>query len=160
MSRSPLVAQLVAELVGSWSGGGSGDYPTIEAFRYREKTSFTPRDDHPALLFEQRTWRQTSEDEVPSHWETGLMRLHSDETVRFTNAQGGRGETMIGSWAGTDGVWEIRLSSTGFSGDDRVVGASRLIRVGGDRLDYEMYMETTTTHEMSLHLKGSLTRHP
>lgn len=158
MSRHPAVAELVAELAGVWAGEGEGEYPTIESFHYREITEIVERPDHPALRFDQRTWKSADGAEVVSHWETGLLRISSDGTALLRNAQPGRVETMSGTWARERAGWVISLGSTGFAGDDRMVTATRTFRLAPDRLSYEMRMETTATRELSLHLRGRLSR--
>ncbi len=160
MSRHPDVAAIVAELVGTWTGTGSGQYPTIESFRYRETTEIVERDDHPALRFEQRAYRLTADGEVVSHWETGLLRLSSDGSARLHDAQGGRSETMAGHWRRDGRAWLISLTSTGYAGDDRVVASTREFRVRPAELEYEMRMETTATRRMSLHLSATLSKTP
>ena len=156
MSRDPAVAALVSELAGRWSGEGEGQYPTIDSFRYRETTEFTERSDHPALRFEQRAWKLTPEGEVVSHWELGLLRISSDGSLLMRDAQVGRSETLAGSWE-TDGHgWLMSLRSTGYAGDERVIASTRRFRLRPDELSYEMDMETTATHQMSLHLRATL----
>jgi len=156
MSRDPAVAALVAELVGTWSGEGEGQYPTIDSFHYRETTEFAERPDHPALSFEQRAWKETPDGEVVSHWELGLLRISSDGSVLMRNAQGGRSETMVGSWETDGDGWSILLRSTGYAGDERVIASNRSFRLRPGELGYEMHMETTATHQMSLHLRATL----
>jgi len=136
MNRKPEVESLISALVGHWAGEGEGEYPTIEPFRYRETLEISSRPDHPALHYEQRTWRQTPSGEEVSHWETGLLRLFSGGDVRIINAQGGRSEVM----------------------DERVLRSLRHLRFDGETLSYEMRMETTATNEMSLHLTADLKR--
>lgn len=158
MTRHPDVARLVAALVGTWKGTGEGGYPTLQDFKYREETVFLERPDHPALHYEQRAWRETDEGEVVSHWETGLLRISSDRTLILNNAQGGRTETMAGTWEPANSSWAIRLRSTGYAGDGRVVASTRSAVIKDDVLDYEMVMETTSTAEMSIHLRATLRR--
>lgn len=160
MSRHPIVAALVEDLVGLWAGRGSGGYPTIEDFAYREELRFTARADHPALHFEQRSWKETVEgQEEVSHWETGLVRFSSDGSVRLLNAQGGRTEVLEGSYASTQsGGWGIELSSVAFAGDERVVATRRLIHLGIDILTYDMFMTTRSVGKEHLHLRASLQR--
>lgn len=158
MSRQPNVHAIVSELVGTWSGEGEGQYPTIESFRYREVTEIGERDDHPALRFEQRAWKLTPSGDVVSHWETGLLRLSSDGSARFHNAQPGRAETMKGTWTRDQDGWVVSLASTGYAGDDRVVTSTRNFRLRPDVIEYEMCMETTATRQMSLHLRATLHR--
>ena len=158
MTRKPEVAGLVEALTGLWVGHGHGGYPTIDSFDYRESTRLTPRDDHPSLLFEQRTWKTLPEGEEVSHWETGLIRLSSDGTVRFNNAQPGRTEVMAGSWSGDDDGWSIHLESTSFAGDDRMLAATRSFELGHEQLHYRMAMHTTSTNELTAHLEATLQR--
>ncbi|MGB7861251.1 MAG: FABP family protein [Acidimicrobiia bacterium] len=158
MSRSPEVATLVGNLVGTWTGSGHGEYPTIDSFDYREVTSFTARDDHPSLHYEQRTWRATPDGEVVSHWETGLLRISSDGSVLINNAQGGRAESLIGTWGMNGSGWALDLTSKSFAGDERVVEARRNIHLNVESLTYDMYMHTTTTDHLLLHLTARLTR--
>jgi len=160
MSRNPEVSALVSALIGTWEGNGTGDYPTIEPFTYREETTFSARGDHPALLYEQRTWRQTSDGEVVSHWETGFLRLSSDHSATMINAQGGRAETMIGTWQRRNNKWRIELTSTAYAGDKRTVKSTRTLTFDDVSLTYEMLMETTATGSMSLHLTADLTKQP
>lgn len=156
MSRSPQTAAVIDALVGSWTGSGEGRYPTIEPFTYRETTRFSNREDHPALHYEQRAWRQTSEGEVVSHWETGFLRLSSDGSATLLNAQGGRAEAMNGTWWRDDDNWHVELVSAGYAGDDRVMMSTRSFQLDGTYLKYQMLMETTATREMGLHLSAEL----
>jgi len=158
MNRKPEVESLISALVGHWAGEGEGEYPTIEPFRYRETLEIASRPDHPALHYEQRTWRQTPSGEEVSHWETGLLRLFSGGDVRIINAQGGRSEVMEGTWERKDDEWSILLEGGEFAGDERVLRSLRHLRFDGETLSYEMRMETTATNEMSLHLTADLKR--
>ncbi len=149
---------MVSALVGQWTGGGEGQYPTIEPFAYRETLQFTERSDHPAVHYEQRTWRRTPDGETASHWETGLLRLSSNGDARLLNAQGGRSEVMEGTWERKDHAWIILLEGIGYAGDERVVRSRRNLSFDGTTLGYTMDMETTATNQMSLHLTATLTR--
>lgn len=158
MSRKPEISAMVSALVGQWTGEGEGQYPTIEPFGYRETLQFTERSDHPAVHYEQRTWRRTPDGETASHWETGLLRLSSNGDARLLNAQGGRSEVMEGTWERKDHAWIILLEGIGYAGDERVVRSRRNLSFDGTTLGYTMDMETTATNQMSLHLTASLTR--
>ena len=158
MPRSTEVQQVVDSLVGRWTGEGGGGYPTIDAFEYSEELKIEQRSDHPALHYEQRTWKHSEFGDVASHWETGLLRISSDGTASLNNAQGGRSETMEGTWSPTDTGWSLEFHSTGFAGDDRVIASTRHFEVGPDAMVYVHEMKTTTTNEMSVHLRASLTR--
>ena len=156
MGRNPGVSAVVSALLGVWEGNGEGGYPTIEPFSYRETTKFVERKDHPALHYEQRTWRQTSDGEAVSHWETGFLRLHSDGTATMLNAQGGRAETMTGTWHSHEDKWQIDLTSAGYAGDERVISSTRSIQVSPNAISYEMLMKTTAHPELTLHLRADL----
>ena len=158
MPRSIEVQQVVDSLVGRWTGKGTGGYPTIDAFEYSEELRIEQRSDHPALHYEQRTWKHSEFGDVASHWETGLIRISSDGTASLNNAQGGRSETMVGSWSRTDTGWSVDLRSTGYAGDDRVVESTRHFEMGQDSMIYIHEMATTSTDEMSMHLRASLAR--
>ena len=158
VSRHPEVKAIVDALVGTWAGEGTGQYPTIDPFEYRETLEFADRTGHPSLHYEQRAWRKTADGEVVSHWETGLFRISSDGSILLFNAQGGRAEAMAGTWVRDGDSWTVRLQSTGYAGDDRVTASQRSLQIAADSLTYEMEMESTATLEMSLHLSATLTR--
>ena len=99
MTQPPLPEALeaLAWLMGSWSVGGAGEYPTIESFEYREESTFThPQPDVPALLYTQRTWIGGA----PSHAETGYLRGVPGGRAELVVAQpGGRVEVHDGTVA-------------------------------------------------------------
>lgn len=158
MSRSPEVVRLVSGLVGTWAGQGEGGYPTIEPFRYREILEVTGRSDHPALHYQQQTWRETPEGEEPSHWETGFLRISSDGTLTGFNAQGGRAEAMTGVWVANGDTWVITLEGYEYAGDDRVIKSVRTLTLDADFLSYRMSMLTSATIDPEPHLRASLNR--
>ena len=158
MSRNPEVVRLVSGLVGTWAGKGEGGYPTIESFRYREMLEFTGRTDHPALHYQQQTWRETPEGEEASHWETGFLRISGDGTLTGFNAQGGRTEAMTGEWTADGDSWVLALEGNEYAGDDRVVRSVRTVTLDGDSLSYEMSMLTRATIDLEPHLRASLNR--
>jgi hypothetical protein len=97
MNLHPELAR-IAFLLGTWEGDGEGDYPTVQPFRYRERTSFT-HDGRPFVFYEQRTWRTGPDgNEMPSHTELGMLRGYADGTVEAVIAQTTRtAEAAIGS---------------------------------------------------------------
>ena len=88
----------------------------------------------------------------------GLFLISSDRSVNLRNAQGGRVETMTGSWQENESGWRIDLTSTGYAGDNRVIASTRTIHLSDASLSYEMFMETTATNAMGLHLKTDLAK--
>ncbi|MCZ6663484.1 MAG: heme-binding beta-barrel domain-containing protein [Actinobacteria bacterium] len=158
MSKNPEVNALVACLVGSWEGSGIVSYPTLDDFAYREELEIAARPDHPALHYEQRTWTLSEDGESPSHWETGFLRINGDWTVRILNAQGGRAEVMEGTFRTQNTGWLIELHGVGYAGDPRMRASTRSLRVGASTIDYTMSMSTNRVDDLTIHLKGLLSR--
>jgi hypothetical protein len=87
----------IAFLLGTWSGSGRGEYPTIEPFTYVETVTF----EHfgkPFVAYTQRT----RGDAGPLHAESGYIRVVDDGSVEMTIAQPtGVAEIYSGTLAGT-----------------------------------------------------------
>jgi len=146
----------LAFLLGAWRGEGTGSYPTIETFRYRETLIF----DHVGdawLSYIQESW---SPDGEPLHFERGFLR---------PGAAAGDVELVLAHPIGVTEVahgrvdaGEMRLHGEELgigraaTGSD-VRGLERRYRFEGDALTYEIDMATGTT-PMTLHLTGSLRR--
>lgn len=147
-------------LVGEWSGTGRGEFPTIEPFEFLETLRFTS-DNRPFLHYEQKTKRRNSEqaDYVPSHWESGFIRLLPDGQVQLTSAQnGGRLEVLTGPLEQTDAGLILRLKSGAFLNDSRMIKDSRTITVEGDTLHYTQSMSTTAVPGLTSHVEATLKR--
>src|SRR5574342_181489 len=91
---------LLRTLIGEWSGTGRGEFPTIEPFEYLETLWFAG-DHRPFLHYEEKTKRRNVglTDYIPSHWESGFIRLlPPNGEVELVNTQGsGRLERLAGS---------------------------------------------------------------
>lgn len=157
----PLVPGLapLACLLGSWRGGGRGEYPTIDAFDYGEWMRFEHVGDG-FLLSSQRSW--LAGDGSPLHFERGFWRPgDSAERVEVTLAHPlGLTEVAEGTVTTTGPVTTIEVAtgtigrtSTGMD----VVGLVRRYRVEGDALRYEIDMATGST-PMTRHLAAELHR--
>lgn len=149
-------------LLGEWSGTGRGEFPTIEPFEYVETLSFAT-DGRPLLHYEQKTKRRRSgeSDYVPSHWESGFIRLLPDGKIELTCAQnGGRLEKLTGSIEETGTGLILHLKSADFLNDIRMLETSRTITLEGDRLLYTQNMRTNAVTAMTFHIEAILERKP
>ncbi len=92
MELHPAVAHL-APLLGTWRGGGRGDYPTIEAFDYTEEVTIGHAG-KPFLAYSQRT---KSADGSPLHAECGYWRPDGDRGLEMLVVHpSGIGEMLVG----------------------------------------------------------------
>ena len=144
-------------LLGTWRGEGSGSYPTIDPFGYRETLTF----DHVGdawLSYIQESW---SLDGEPLHFERGFLRPGATAGEVELVLAHPIGVTEVAHGSVDDG--DIRLrgeelaigrAATGLD----VRGLERRYRVDGDSLSYEIDMATGTT-PMTLHLTADLRRH-
>ncbi len=160
---SELEAEMTAlrRLVGEWSGGGRGDFPTIDAFRYTETLRFCSNDVEPMLQFEQRTWATSEADphKDPLHWEAGFFRALPGLGVELTNAQNGeRVEVMRGKIESRGDVVVLSMDSTLLGNDERLIRTRRRYECEGDTLRYQVWMATTKQPELTPHLEARLIR--
>ena len=110
------------------------------------------------LRYEQRTWRLAGVGALPSHWEVGLCWLTLEGEVRLTSAQNGRSEAMTGRATTENGWLVLELTSVTFGLDERMVSASRTIRLSAEAIEYEQRMATTRVAEETVHLRNRLVR--
>ena len=147
-------------LVGEWSGSGRGEFPTVEPFEYLETLRFSS-DNRPFVHYEQKTRRRNSAqaDYIPSHWESGFIRLLPDGQVEMVNAQGGgRLERLTGSLEQTATGLILRLGSATFLNDSRMLETKRTITLDGDTLHYTQDMGTTAIPGPAHHVEATLKR--
>ena len=92
MELHPAVAHL-APLLGTWRGGGRGDYPTIEAFEYTEEVTIGHAG-KPFLAYSQRT---KGADGSPLHAECGYWRPDGERGLEMLVVHpSGIGEMLVG----------------------------------------------------------------
>ncbi len=149
----PQLAPL-AGLVGTWSGRGHGDYPTIEAFEYEETVSFS-HSGKPFLVYQQST--RSPGDGRPLHAEAGYWRLPAPDRVEVVLSQPtGITEVQEGSFDGR----HLRLTSTAVTltaTAKEVRAVERELELDGDVLRYELRM-AAVGHPMTWHLRAELHR--
>ena len=149
----------LAPLLGTWTGRGSGDYPTIEPFGYLEEVTFG----HVGKPFLSYTQRTRSPEGAPLHAETGYLRVPSTGRAELVLAQPS-GITEIDEGplrVDGDGLtMELTSQSVGrTSSAKEVVAVRRSIRVAGDELTYTVDM-AAVGRPLQHHLSATLHRAP
>lgn len=136
----PNVAPL-APLLGTWSGRGTGVYPTIESFDYLEEVFFS-HVGKPFLVYGQKT--KSVADGAPLHAETGYLRVPQPGRVEWILAHpSGINEIEVGAFSTTGGVIDLEMAaaSIGLAPSAKEVTAlSRRYRFDGDELTYTLGM--------------------
>lgn len=144
----PLHPQIepVAALIGTWTGRGRGEYPTIQAFDYAESITFT-HVGKPFLAYSQRTRSLGSPGNPPQpmHAESGYWRFPAPGRVEVVLSHPtGVVEIEEGTVAiRLDGSLVIDLSTTTValtSTAKEVTSLQRRLHVHGDTIDYEVAM--------------------
>ncbi len=156
MSTPPLHpdAALLRFLIGTWSGTGRGDYPTIEAFSYEEEVRFSSTG-KPFLLYTQRTWDPA--DQRALHTEAGYLRAAGGAAVELVLAQ------PTGIVEIHDGVVdgrriEFRSRLVGLTPTAKQVDeVNRTLWVSDDVLSYRLDM-AAVGQQLQWHLRAELRR--
>lgn len=132
---------ILAPLVGTWIGPGSGEYPTIDSFSYLEEVTFG-HIGKPFLTYSQRT--KAADDGKPMHAEVGYLRVPSPGRVEFVLAQPtGIAEIEEGTLAVEDGALQLELHSTSIgrtASAKNVTALARSVRAEGNELSYRVRM--------------------
>ena len=149
----PDLAEL-AFLLGTWRGGGEGEYPTIDPFAYEEEIRFWHLGSR-FLAYAQHAWAPGENQAL--HSELGFWRLAENGRVDLCLAHPlGLTEIAAGELVGS----EARLASLDVPRGPAGLPVTRLerrYRVEGDSLEYELWMATERT-PLARHLTGRLER--
>jgi THAP4-like, heme-binding beta-barrel domain len=144
----------LAFLLGTWTGEGKGDYPTIEPFSYAEEATFAHAG-RPLISYLQRTW--SAVDGSAMHSESGFLRPVAGGGLELVIAHAfGSVEVSEGSLEGQ----RIELASRALvptSTAQEIQSVGRVIEVDGDSLTYRIDM-ATSGQSLQQHLTATLTR--
>ena len=150
----------IAFLLGSWSGSGTGEYPTIQPFAYDENIVFT-HVGKPFLAYTQRT--RASDDGRPLHAETGYWRCPSPGRIEVVLAHP---TGVVEVEEGTIEAGIITLKTVHVARTSTAKEVASLTRVlhfteerGASVLRYTVAMGAVGVPETH-HLEATLTREP
>lgn len=134
----------LAPLLGTWTGRGAGEYPTIQPFEYLEEVVFS-HVGKPFLVYGQKT--KSAADGKPLHAETGYLRVPQPGRVELVLAHpSGITEIAVGTYSRNADVVELELATSaggaiGTSPTAKEVNAlGRSVRIDGDEISYSVHM--------------------
>ena len=149
----------VAMLLGTWSGRGRGEYPTIASFEYDETITF----EHvgkPFLVYGQRT-RSITTPPAPLHAEAGYWRFPAPGVVEVVLSHpSGITEVEEGSISRDGGRTTIELTTSHIgrtSTAKEVTALARRFVIDGDTIAYEVDM-AAVGQPLQFHLAATLHR--
>jgi hypothetical protein len=131
---------VLAPLLGTWAGNGSGEYPTIASFDYLEEVTFG-HVGKPFLAYSQRT--RAVDDGRPLHAETGYLRAPAPGRVEWVLAHPTGITEILQGTLSTDGEFVLDLATTDIGRTDsakEVDALRRWFRLEGDTLSYNVRM--------------------
>jgi hypothetical protein len=149
---------VLAPLLGTWEGEGTGEYPTIDDFSYLESITFA-HVGKPFITYTQRT--RHPDTGMPMHAETGYLRVPRPGSIEIVMAQPtGLAEIYEGAVVGGDAplVIDVRSTSIGSTTSAKEVTITeRTISIIGDVLQYTFRM-AAVGQPLQHHLSASLRR--
>lgn len=147
--------EALAFLLGTWTGEGRGEYPTIAPFAYRETVTFQ-HVGKPFFAYAQKTWDPS--DGRPLHAETGYLRAPGGLLELVLAHPTGLLELATGTFVESagGGVLDLRATVSATPSAKRVDGVERTISVDGDVLGYQLRMAAVglpMTHHLAAELR-------
>ena len=131
---------VLAPLLGTWAGTGSGEYPTIPSFDYLEEVTFG-HVGKPFLAYSQKT--KAADDGRPLHAETGYLRVPAPGRIEWVLAHPTGITEILQGTISTDDEFVLDLATTDIGRTDsakEVDGLRRWFRLDGDTLSYNVRM--------------------
>ncbi len=156
-------------LIGSWSGEGKGEYPTMEPFEFNDQLKFSIRSDafelENLIHFEQVARVKEGNEFIFKHWEAGFLRPTEQGKIELQVTHNtGRIEILEGKFVELDSAknrFTLRFRSTLLHNSQGLVKArtsERIWTFENDRLRYLQSMCTEDVEEMTVHLDSILER--
>jgi rhodanese-related sulfurtransferase len=161
-------------LLGTWSGTGTGKYPTISPFKYHERTTFSAYPDKPYIIYNQKSFAVDEQHHKPIydkilHVESGYLRVVNMESYNKV-------ELVVADPAGSVQLYEGLVESKHASGEKKLTFLSNNVATTSsakhvkqvnrifsftpgtpDLLHYDLQMKAVGQH-LQPHLSATLHR--